>query len=162
MLAQSSATNIRWKIVFLHVGEGQFFFLQNIYIYYIYARVNTIFRSQKFFWKKLKKGVDKPFSLCYNVQVAAKKRGRQTVFENWTTRDSIKHSKCEISRQFWKRNTTLKKVKRANQARNWFYPSSPRVKILWFREFDPGSGLTLAACITHSSRTDGRELAPWS
>ena len=24
-----------------------------------------------------------------------------------------------------------------------------------YREFDPGSGLTLAACITHSSRTDG-------
>ena len=23
-----------------------------------------------------------------------------------------------------------------------------------FREFDPGSGLTLAACITHSSRTE--------
>ena len=24
----------------------------------------------------------------------------------------------------------------------------------FFREFDPGSGLTLAACITHSSRTE--------
>ena len=26
--------------------------------------------------------------------------------------------------------------------------------IEFFREFDPGSGLTLAACITHSSRTE--------
>ena len=31
-----------------------------------------------------------------------------------------------------------------------------------FREFDPGSGRTLAACLTHASRTDERELAPSS
>ena len=29
-----------------------------------------------------------------------------------------------------------------------------QVDIQFFREFDPGSGLTLAACITHSSRTE--------
>ena len=29
-----------------------------------------------------------------------------------------------------------------------------RKDIQFFREFDPGSGLTLAACITHSSRTE--------
>ena len=32
------------------------------------------------------------------------------------------------------------------------------VLIQWFREFDPGSGWTLAACITHSSRTEFRGL----
>ena len=37
-----------------------------------------------------------------------------------------------------------------------------RIKILFNREFDPGSGRTLAACLTHASRTDdfpsGRKL----
>ena len=94
--------------------------------------------------------------MWYNQKVAAKKRWRM-ILENWTTRDSMKHSKCEISRQFWKRKYTLKKVK-SNQARNWFYAPSPELKILWFREFDPGSGLTLAACITHSSRTVKKTL----
>ena len=28
------------------------------------------------------------------------------------------------------------------------------VKIQFFREFDPGSGRTLAACLTHASRTE--------
>ena len=27
-------------------------------------------------------------------------------------------------------------------------------KILYFGEFDPGSGRTLAACLTHASRTE--------
>ena len=29
-----------------------------------------------------------------------------------------------------------------------------RVKIRFYREFDPGSGRTLAACLTHASRTE--------
>ena len=28
------------------------------------------------------------------------------------------------------------------------------VEIEYFREFDPGSGRTLAACLTHASRTE--------
>ena len=28
------------------------------------------------------------------------------------------------------------------------------VEIKYFREFDPGSGRTLAACLTHASRTE--------
>ena len=51
-----------------------------------------------------------------------------------------------------KENTTQTKVKeqidskKDVRCREAFY-------IPFFREFDPGSGLTLAACITHSSRT---------
>ena len=33
------------------------------------------------------------------------------------------------------------------------------VDIQFFREFDPGSGRTLAACLTHASRTEISELA---
>ena len=36
------------------------------------------------------------------------------------------------------------------------------VNIQFFREFDPGSGWTLAACITHSSRTVTRTSVLWS
>ena len=32
-------------------------------------------------------------------------------------------------------------------------------KIQYFREFDPGSGRTLAACLTHASRTERKKLA---
>ena len=39
------------------------------------------------------------------------------------------------------------------------------IKLAWFLnyfygEFDPGSGRTLAACLTHASRTMKLELAP--
>ena len=34
--------------------------------------------------------------------------------------------------------------------------------IQFFREFDPGSGWTLAACLTHSSRTVTGTSVPWS
>ena len=32
------------------------------------------------------------------------------------------------------------------------------VQIPFYREFDPGSGRTLAACLTHASRTDEESL----
>ena len=49
-----------------------------------------------------------------------------------------------------------------NQANLYFKVREALKKVLsplgedieFFREFDPGSGLTLAACITHSSRTE--------
>jgi hypothetical protein len=33
-------------------------------------------------------------------------------------------------------------------------------QIIFYGEFDPGSGRTLAACLTHASRTMKLELAP--
>ena len=35
-----------------------------------------------------------------------------------------------------------------------------RLQSIFYGEFDPGSGRTLAACLTHASRTMKLELAP--
>jgi hypothetical protein len=40
------------------------------------------------------------------------------------------------------------------------FPMSLLIGINFYGEFDPGSGRTLAACLTHASRTMKLELAP--
>ena len=39
-------------------------------------------------------------------------------------------------------------------------PARIEQSILFYGEFDPGSGRTLAACLIHASRADQWELAP--
>ncbi len=34
------------------------------------------------------------------------------------------------------------------------YELDIKLELIFFREFDPGSGRTLAACLTHASRTE--------
>ena len=54
---------------------------------------------------------------------------------------------------FERKNNSKSKKKLENKSRKLMLsPSGFDIRI--FREFDPGSGLTLAACITHSSRTE--------
>ena len=93
----------------------------------------------------------------------------ETDLENWTTKDEktklegekSPEKKLEGSRKFQREHWRLRrcypknklKVKRANQALKEIKAVPSTVEI-FFREFDPGSGWTLAACITHSSRTD--------
>ena len=66
-------------------------------------------------------------------------------------RNLVKHFEKKETQEVKKAKTNLalKKVS-ASFLRGW------RRDIQFFREFDPGSGLTLAACITHSSRTECR------
>ena len=68
---------------------------------------------------------------------------------------------CEESRNFFERKESsnlsriwahTRKSIRAKQARQTIL-TAEAVWIQFVREFDPGSGWTLAACITHSSRT---------
>ena len=70
---------------------------------------------------------------------------------NW---ESLGFRSCaEISLiTLWINNSKSKKQARQNSSKRcWVRYAS--FDIEFFREFDPGSGLTLAACITHSSRT---------
>ena len=46
-----------------------------------------------------------------------------------------------------------KKLERTDSKREEML-TAKAVDIPFFREFDPGSGRTLAACLTHASRTD--------
>ena len=84
--------------------------------------------------------------------IMSKLSARETAFEdellieNWTTTNVQKTPKNSF--EFTKSSF---KVTEQDHSK-WYKPET--VDIQYFREFDPGSGWTLAACITHSSRTD--------
>ena len=85
------------------------------------------------------------------------------ILENWTTREkykAYKYVRIRISTILWMRILLKQKVKEAKSKTRRQSLDHPwqDVLIQWFREFDPGSGWTLAACITHSSRTECRGL----
>ena len=71
-----------------------------------------------------------------------------------------KHSLWRISKFLWKKNLksitdlrhTQQSIKSQTSSTNKVLTATA-VWIQFAREFDPGSGWTLAACITHSSRT---------
>ena len=106
--------------------------------------------------KKIKKLLTTTFKCCIIDRLASCER---LIIENWTTwrkKSTIvqilsKHLSKELKSNKKLDKIALKKV------------LSPKgFKIEFFREFDPGSGLTLAACITHSSRTVTGASVPWS
>ena len=94
------------------------------------------------------------------------RKSAATIIENWTTRDEYKARSweikivCETNLAILEENTTQtkSKVKSKSSSKDWITLWGVLIQI--FREFDPGSGWTLAACITHSSRTD-EGLRPW-
>ena len=119
---------------------------------------NAIEKALKKVEKTFKKGIDKRKRMWYNNKVAAKrwrndpwklnnKREVQSIF--------VKNKVCANELNS-KENTTQTKVKKAkSKTRKQRLDHLGRDALIkWFREFDPGSGWTLAACITHSSRTD--------
>ena len=55
--------------------------------------------------------------------------------------------------KLWTQSTKVRSLE-LKLWKNDFSSSAKDDKIQFFREFDPGSGWTLAACLTHSSRTD--------
>ena len=93
------------------------------------------------------------------------------VLENWTTRDEGKYkAKEEHASETQERKNLDNRISTIllNTNKSKFWSKSYISSILWridikrassllhiqfFREFDPGSGWTLAACLTHSSRT---------
>ena len=122
-------------------------------------------------WKNLKKRLDKKKSVWYTNRASRKGNwpGRAWILENWTTefrKNTKQNRERESERDVYKcvRNLVkthweLKKVKEAKTIalkNDWMSEGDLAYWIQFFREFDPGSGWTLAACITHSSRTDSR------
>ena len=91
----------------------------------------------------------------------------KTVIENWTIRDKVqsktKNRKIQVLKYVRqisnnsKENYILKQSKKEQimlERIYWLNRLERAAQIQFFREFDPGSGWTLAACITHSSRTE--------
>ena len=68
---------------------------------------------------------------------------------------ALKSAEISLKHFERKRNSKSKKKLRQNSSeKDVCTEGDLGVNIQFFREFDPGSGLTLAACITHSSRTE--------
>ena len=79
---------------------------------------------------------------------ARRKSAKTTVLENWTTtNERIKFSLIKL----WTQSTKVRSLELKLWKNDFNHFGD---KIQFFREFDPGSGWTLAACLTHSSRTD--------
>ena len=102
-----------------------------------------------------KSSLDKSSKVWYNVKVAARKCDQQKLYrvrylENWTM-----HYKYKRPLKF--KRASEKTIKNTNKSvSNW----QDRYKQIYLciynftKEFDPGSGRTLAARLTHASRTE--------
>ena len=110
------------------------------------------------------KHLDKATRRWYNNKVAWQRTfdRKQTKKETQKTKKKKKKKQKEpvitlrdTQRIQWRQHNKCQRtlcVKRASKLWKWF--QLERVKIQIFREFDPGSGRTLAACLTHASRTE--------
>ena len=102
-----------------------------------------------------KSSLDKSSKVWYNIKVAARKCDQQKLYrvrylENWTM-----HYKYKRPLKF--KRASEKTIKNTNKSvSNW----QDRYKQIYLciynftKEFDPGSGRTLAARLTHASRTE--------
>ena len=120
-------------------------------------------------WKRFEKNFKEIWKKCLTkslrcgiiVKLSARE-GRGTANGHWklnNKRDCTKHCEVRNTRSRQKELYILNKVKEAKikiARKGCNRRKSDIIKI--FREFDPGSGWTLAACITHSSRTESDHL----
>ena len=102
-----------------------------------------------------KSSLDKSSKVWYNIKVVARKCDQQKLYrvrylENWTM-----HYKYKRPLKF--KRASEKTIKNTNKSvSNW----QDRYKQIYLciynftKEFDPGSGRTLAARLTHASRTE--------
>ena len=98
--------------------------------------------------KKFKKRVDRGKACAYNSKSRQERQGKrdekraaaQEIFEN-----IIAHENKASKERNETNNVDAKSIKSQE--------SSKTDSNTLYREFDPGSGRTLAACLTHASRT---------
>ena len=120
---------------------------------------------------------------AYNIKVTKKKTLKKTYWQNrnavvyclsprkteggWTLKikqwyNPVNFNKREENsaqkRINWKRNEP-DKLRLVSKSLEVYDLSSESYITIFFREFDPGSGWTLAACLTHASRT---KMRVWS
>ena len=96
-------------------------------------------------WKINKKVLDNMEISWYNIKAVADKKNDRNL-DNWT----VKHMKTKILLHSFNFKRTVQWTKTVKGI-------DSQVVILnldkhYIREFDPGSGWTLAACLTHASR----------
>ena len=103
-----------------------------------------------------KSSLDKSSKVWYNIKVAARKWGNEKklyqvrYLENWTM-----HYKYKRPLKF--KRASEKTIKNTNKSvSNWQDRYKQHLLCIYnfTKEFDPGSGRTLAARLTHASRTE--------
>ena len=112
-----------------------------------------------------KSSLDKSSKVWYNIKVAARKCRQQKVMSNtvsWKLNNALQVQKTleiqESVREDDKKHTLRSQwVTDRIDMDKW-----KLVDIQLYKEFDPGSGRTLAARLTHASRTVTRSLLLWS
>ena len=112
--------------------------------------------DRKEIWKRAKKVLDKWKDLRYNGKV--RYGGREMYLVNWITQRRTRLTPWTIIMDCL---SVLERIT-ANE-NSWVINASSKLfkTLIWSRnaldttfwEFDPGSGRTLAACLTHASRT---------
>ena len=125
------------------------------------------------FWKNFKKVWEKVLTRggrCGIIIESPRKRGDGDLWKLNNKRRRTKQgilwgysaSATDLGNSFKRKLLLLKKVKmlraKLESEEDWSILRDDLIQ--WFREFDPGSGWTLAACITHSSRTDEGTSVP--
>ena len=111
-------------------------------------------------WEKLKKLLDKLAIRWYNRKATTPKRWAASIvpckLNNVNLNELQTWNSFEVlysERQPEAVNSVYKKQQASLIAEFWLSRTSVRHNTI-FREFDPGSGWTLAACLTHASRTE--------
>ena len=109
--------------------------------------------EKNFFWKSWKKYLTnaKRCDILIKLLPETERRRAPCKLNNEASQNSI-------AKEFWKKVSTLSKNSTGIQEtriRENLLSKLRKNKLKYiFREFDPGSGRTLAACLTHASRTD--------
>ena len=112
--------------------------------------------------KNRKKSVDKGKKEWYDSKAVREKRVAKRTLKikqcerknEHTTRNFLKKrfEKNPVNEELTKRDAKRRKKSQRAFLNEMF--SADALDIQMFREFDPGSGRTLAACLTHASRTE--------
>ena len=124
-------------------------------------------KKLKKFEKNLKKGVDISFAWCY-INKAVAWDTNKTPGRNDSKGENCVPCKLNNVKQLMQISTRVLRILRESNGFSLFFwelDIAINDLISWLRswdiiywEFDPGSGRTLAACLTHASRTDARSL----
>ena len=112
---------------------------------------------QKNFLKNFEKSVDKSFKMCYYSIVPARKQVYERKFVQNNLYLNSTMVRNNVNTKFLSIPSFLNNENKPSNLSKVIYRDYYLSKDIYntiFVEFDPGSGQTLAACLTHASRTE--------
>ena len=148
----------RWKKT-KKISKNVLTFINGNDILRFVAEDNTVIRQQTY----IEKYVTEPWQINSNATLKIQEKKFLKIFQRVSNRYKP-NSKC-LGKRIRKKPSLF--WSGSNEEVDWSYGFAERSPQSWFtevnlrskftfliREFDPGSGWTLAACLTHASRTE--------